>query len=257
MTTKTRCYDLILRRHLEKYRQMAFVSGPRQVGKTTTCRAAGDLYLDWDSIEHRSVLLAGPDRIAGWAGLMELAVQPPVLVFDELHKYGGWKRLLKGFFDLHESQARIIVTGSSRLDVYRRGGDSLMGRYFPYRMHPFSLAEVALPEIPADSNILTRPPMPVRDEDFLALWNHGGFPEPFLLRDPAFTRRWQRLRLDQLLREDIRDLTRIQELGQLDTLGRLLANRSGEQLVYALLAEEVRISQDTARRWVDAGGYKA
>jgi uncharacterized protein len=252
MRRKTRSYDHILRRHLDRYRQMIFVSGPRQVGKTTTCRVAGDVYLDWDSVEHRTVLMAGPDRIAEFSRLSELTERPPVLVFDELHKYGGWKGLLKGFFDLYESRCRVIVTGSSRLDVYRRGGDSLMGRYLPYRMHPFSVAEIARAKIPGDDASLIRPPARIKEEDFQSLWTHGGFPEPFLLRDQSFTRRWRKLRLDQVLREDIRDLTRVQELGQIETLGWLLANRSGEQLVYAHLAEEVRISQDTARRWVEA-----
>jgi hypothetical protein len=168
-------------------------------------------------------------------------------VFDELHKYGRWKTLLKGFFDTYGESVRVIVTGSSKLDVYRRGGDSLMGRYLVCRMHPFSVAETIRQSLPAGP---IQAPAPVDEKELAALWAHGGFPEPFLRRELRFTTRWRSLRRQQLLREDIRDLTRIQELGQLEVLGDLLALRSGDQIVYSNLAEEVRTSPDTIRRWI-------
>ena len=83
------------------------------------------------------------------------------------------------------------------MDVYRRGGDSLMGRYFLYRMHPFSVAETLAQDLP-DPKRIVRPPKKVKAADFEALWKHGGYPEPFLKRDARFSRRWQSLRLEQL-----------------------------------------------------------
>lgn len=127
--TTPRRYTSILRDHLRRHRQMAFVSGPRQVGKTTACRQAADVYLSWDDPDDRRTLLKGPAALASAAGLDRLTATPPVIVLDELHKHTKWKALLKGFFDTYGTRARVIVTGSSRLDVYRRGGDSLMGRY--------------------------------------------------------------------------------------------------------------------------------
>ena len=174
-----------------------------------------------------------------------------MLLFDELHKFPRWKGFLKGFFDAYADQMRILVTGSSRLDIYRRGGDSLMGRYFPYRMHPFSVAEAITNELP-DAERILRPPRPANETDFAALWHHGGYPEPFLRRDARFSRRWQSLRLQQLVREDIRDLTQVQQLDQLEILVRLLANLSGQQLVFGNLAKQVRVTADTIRRWVAA-----
>jgi predicted AAA+ superfamily ATPase len=141
----------------------------------------------------------------------------------------------------------MVVTGSSRLDVFRRGGDSLMGRYFLYRMHPFSLAETLWTEPP--DGILRSPRKPSAG-DFSALWEHGGFPEPFLKRDAAFTRRWRQLRRQQLFREDLRDFTRIQELGQLEILADLLAERTGSLLSLSNLAKDVGVAVDTVRRWV-------
>ena len=149
-----RFYDALIRRHLATYRQMAFISGPRQVGKTTTARHLAGHYLDWDNPAHRKTIAAGPDAVATYSGVSNLSEKSPILAIDEIHKFGRWKNWLKGYFDVYADQSRVIVTGSSRLDVYRRGGDSLMGRYFHYRMHPFSVGELVDPTF---SDLTVRP----------------------------------------------------------------------------------------------------
>lgn len=247
MKIRPRIYEALLADHLARHRQMAFVAGPRQVGKTTTCRKLATTCLDWDNQDHRRQILQGPASVAAILGLHQLRTSPLIAVFDQLHKMGRWKNFLKGFFDTYGEQVRILVTGSSRLDIYRKGGDSLMGRYFLYRMHPFSVAEAARQNFP-DQPI--RQPIPLPEADYAALLEHGGYPEPFLKRESRFTVRWQNLRLSQLLREDVRDLTRIQELGHIETLGLLLGERSGSQLVYSNLAREINVSVDTIRRWI-------
>jgi predicted AAA+ superfamily ATPase len=218
------------------------------VGKTTTCRLESTDYLNWDDLDDRRVILRGTAAVAERLGLDRLRAEPPVVVFDELHKYGKWKSFLKGFFDVHAERARLIVTGSSRLDVFRRGGDSLTGRYFLYRMHPFSVAECL--RITAPSTII-HAPMFLADAEWSALWEHGGFPEPFLRRESSFTTRWRRLRHDLLVREDIRDIAQVQDLGALEHLTMLLAEGSGRQLIFSGLAQQARIATDTVRRWVD------
>ncbi len=246
-----RRYASMLQEHLERNRQMAFVSGPRQVGKTTTCRGLrrGERYLNWDDQDDRRLIIRGPRAVVGELGLDRLEADLPLLVLDELHKYSRWRTFLKGMFDVHADRLRIVVTGSARLDVHGRGGDSLMGRYLPYRMHPLSVGELLSPDDIAGKIADPARLGPVRWD---SLWNHGGFPEPFSRRDPRFSRRWRRLRTQQLVREDIRDLTRIQELGQLEVLVALLAERSGAQLSYSSLAREVNVSVDTTRRWIEA-----
>lgn len=250
MGTTRRLYDSLLGEHLASHRQMALVCGPRQVGKTTTCRGLAQAYVNWDDLDDRQQILAGPARLVERFGLDHLASTPPTVLFDELHKYPRWKSFLKGFFDSYAERARIVVTGSGRFDVYRRGGDSLMGRYLRYRMHPFSVAETLHTGLP-DPQRIVRSPRRVDDDNFTALWNHGGFPEPFLKRDARFSRRWQGLRQEQLVREEIRDLTQVQHLDQLEMLVRFLVERSAHQLVFGNLARDVRVSVDTIRRWVE------
>jgi len=249
MRVRKRIYDTILSEHLAENRQMAFVSGPRQVGKTTTCRAHADSYINWDNVDDQELVLGGPKQLMAELGTERLTEAIPVVLFDELHRYARWKQFLKGLFDTWSEELRIIVTGLSRLDTYRRVGDSLMGRYFLYRMHPFSVAETLTQELPDPVRILREPKKP-KPAEFKALWEYGGYPEPFLRRDRRFIRRWQSSRTKQLLREDVRDQTQIQQVDQLAMLVRLLSTRSSHQIIYSSLAKQVRVSVDTMRRWI-------
>lgn len=225
---------------------MAFVSGPRQVGKTTSCRNCSDKYLSWEILEDQRVILKGPTHLAESLELNRPREKQPVVVLDEFHKYSKWKNFLKGFFDGFGTQARIMVTGSSRLDIFRKGGDSLMGRYFLYRMHPFSVGEIARTEV-RDQAIV--PPRPIDEVEWDALWKFGGFPEPFLNRNPRFSQKWRSLRLQQLTKEDLREMTQVQELGSLEVMIQILSERSGQQIVYSNLAQEVNVSVDTIKNW--------
>jgi uncharacterized protein len=248
MNDRPRLYTAILADHLERHRQMALVSGPRQVGKTTTCRSLSNEYLNWDNADDRRLLLHGPASIAQALHLDVLRAKSPVATLDELHKYTKWRSLLKGFFDSYGDRVHLIVTGSSRIDIFRRGGDSLMGRYFLYRMHPWSVAESLRTHLPQKE---IHAPEEVRSADWDALREHGGFPEPFLRRDSRFTRRWRSLRYEQLSREDLREITLVSDLGTLETLMQILAEHSGQQLVYSNLAQEIQVSVDTVKRWID------
>ncbi len=210
-----RIYKSTIMEHLKNYRQMVFLVGPRQAGKTTAALMLGEHfknfhYLNWDNLDHRKVILGGVESVAGFAGLDRLSEDVSIIVFDEVHKYGKWKIFLKGFFDTHKEKVKIIVTGSSRLDAYKKGGDSLMGRYFIYRLHQLSLGEVISPDM-FDREI--RKPSPPEEGIIEKLLVNGGFPEPFMKNNARFLNRWKTLRREQLIREDIRDLSRVQELG--------------------------------------------
>lgn len=243
-----RLYDSIVEFHLKSYRQMAFLSGPRQSGKTTIAKAHAQAYLNWDDDRVRLAILAGQQKVAAQCALDVVRTQPLVVAFDEIHKYKRWKQFLKGFFDDYEDRVRVLATGSARMDVYRRGGDSMMGRYFPYRVHPLTVAELLDVSLPGES--LWRTPKPLGDDDWQALWTYGGFPEPFLKRNRPFSRRWNALRREQLLSEDIRDLSQVVQMDQMSALMEILSNRSGEQIVYSSLGSEVRIDEKTVKSWI-------
>ena len=226
---------------------MAFVAGPRQVGKTTLSKQLCDRYLNWDNMSDRAVIVRGADAVAGLLDLNALHSRRIITVFDELHKYSKWKGFIKGFFDIYGDKTNCIITGSARLNIFKRGGDSLMGRYFLYRMHPLSTAEIISADI-ADSEL--RLPKAIGDDDWNALLEFGGFPEPYSRRDRRFYNRWRRLRTEQLFTEDVRDLTKVQEISQIQLLADIVRGQSCQLMNYAKLAAAVNVSQDTIKRWI-------
>jgi uncharacterized protein len=249
-----RVYELVMEEHLEKERQMLFLVGPRQVGKTTASLEvvsprSKHFYFNCDITADRTLINQGADKVAEALELDKFREGIGIVIFDELHKYRKWKTFLKGFFDKYSKQIQIIVTGSARLDIYKRGGDSMMGRYFLYRLHPLTVAEIINPELRETE--IAPVSQAVSDEEFNALFTFGGFPEPFLRRNRRFYSRWKNLRTQQLFQDDIRDLTKIHDLGQIQVLAELLRDQAGCLTSYASLASKVQVSIDTIARWIE------
>ena len=229
---------------------MLFVGGPRQVGKTTLAKAVGHqayphcLYLNWDRLRDQKQIL---DAI--WPG------QTDLIILDEIHKYRKWKTWLKGEYDTYRDTLRFLITGSSRLDVYRKGGDSLQGRYFYYRLHPFSLKEWAIAVNGATDSSLALPytslvfgkPEP---EGLVHLLSFGGFPEPLFKGTDRFAKRWRNHRLERLFREDIRDLEPIRELSSMMQLSHLLPTRAGALFSANSVREDLQVSHATISHWM-------
>lgn len=221
--------------------KMAFLSGPRQVGKTTLAKRLllnGENYRTWDDSAFRVKWSRSPS-----ASLADRAPGP--IVLDELHKDRRWKARLKGVYDQDLARDGIIVTGSARLDLYRKGGDSLMGRYIPYRLHPFSVAETRVSVFPDQAFEITKPVRRVRD-----LLSLGGFPEPFLGSNAGKANRWSRLRLERLIAEDVRDLRAVGNLAGLTVLSDLLPERVGSLLSINSMREDVGAAYGTVQNWL-------
>lgn len=245
-----RVYEQLISDHFANNRQMAFLSGPRQVGKTTLASALlpQARYYNYDRSTDALLLSAGPDRVADDAGLSAPAVARAGVIFDEIHKFSGWKRFLKGFFDVYGKGLRIAVTGSARLNVYKRGGDSLMGRYFPYRIHPLSIGELA--DGALDLTQLYRAPRRVNRQTIDTLLRFGGYPEPFLSASDRFYNRWRNARRDLIFHEDLRDLSRVQDIRGVRALSDLLAARVSGGINYSGLATDLQVSPDTVKAWI-------
>jgi uncharacterized protein len=206
---------------------MVLLAGPRQAGKTTLSKQLGlsFAYLNFDSPADRKLL-----RAQQWDRSREL------VIFDELHKMRKWKSWLKGVYDTEGIPPRILVTGSARLEVFRRGGDSLAGRHFLHRLHPFTVREVAK-ELPPE-------------EALQRILRVGGFPEPFLAGDIEHARRWRRGHLDSILREDLLDLERVRDIRSVEVLVDLLRERVGSTVSMSSLASDLETSVHTVKRWL-------
>jgi len=245
-----RIYAKLITDHFSVNRQMVFLSGARQVGKTTTALAAlpAARYFNYDNVDDASVILGGVKSIAGDLNVQTPAKEQHKVIFDEIHKYPRWKNLLKGFFDSYGEGRSIIVSGSARLAVYKRGGDSLTGRYFPFTVHPVSAREAVGSPVDLDSVFQKPARIPADVIDTLLVF--GGFPEPFLKASKRFYNNWRLTRREQVFREDLRDLSRVQDVRQIEVLGELLAAQVGSQTVMANLANELRVKDDTVKAWI-------
>ncbi len=211
--------------------RMVFVGGPRQVGKTTFALNLLDkpspshpAYLNWDNVRARASLLNA-----------DLPPNQPLVVLDEIHKFARWRSLVKGFYDTNHDQRSFLVTGSARLDLYSRGGDSLQGRYHYHRLHPFTLPETG--------------GFSATDVDILLRF--GGFPEPLLRSNSRFWRRWQRERRQRVIYDDIRDLENVREISLLELLAEELPARVASPLSIKNLSELLQVAHETAARWID------
>lgn len=237
--------------------KIAMVSGPRQCGKTTLAkmllaRRKIGVYQNWDQLEFRRAWAQSPSGVIPRPRGKEI----PLVVLDEIHKDRLWKRNLKGLFDTLASPCDFLVTGSARLSVYMRGSDSLLGRHYSFRLHPFTVRElgridVLTPDEMFESLFSRAERRHKADEERLAaLMAYGPFPKPLLEQNARKANLWRRNREQLVIREDLRDLSRLLDLGRIEMMTALLPERVGSLFSTASLARDLEVSFPTIKRWL-------
>ncbi len=225
-----RYVDDYVKRDLTK--KMVFVTGPRQVGKTTLSqmllKASQGQYLNYDVADDRAVIAR-----AAWSA------QAKLLVLDEIHKMPGWKSWLKGVYDGKPTAQQLLVTGSARLDTFRQAGESLAGRFFAWRLHPLSVREWCEQTGAAPDAALTH------------LLERGGFPEPCLADSAEEAQRWRRQYFDGLIRNDVLEFSRLYELTAMRLFTEMLRQRVGSPLSLASMARDLNVSPVTLKRYLE------
>jgi len=214
-------------------RKLVVITGARQAGKTTLARQLmvgfeNAQYLNWDVPADRTLIADN-----AWSPKSGL------VVFDEIHKMKEWKSFLKGAWDGRSPGQAMLVTGSARMDTFRQGGESLAGRYFNWRLHPFSVRELVETQdiSPADALSL--------------LLERGGFPEPCLASSATEADRWRAQYATDLIREDVLDFSRVHEVRTLQLLFTMLRERVGSPIKVSALAQSLQVSPSTAARYLD------
>lgn len=210
--------------------KIVLISGPRQCGKTTLSKKIYESYdyLNYDKAEDRYLFIKG-----AWRKDVDL------VILDEIHKHIDWKRYLKGIYDTQGVRPRLLVTGSAKMDTYRKVGDSLAGRYFRHRLYPFDVKELVLSGYSNDLESVV---------DQLLVT--GGFPEPFLKGVETYYKKWRKTHLDIILRQDLFDLEHINHIQSIELLIQLLKKRVGSPISYASLANDLQHSPITIKRWL-------
>ncbi len=230
---------------LDLSEKMVFIGGARQIGKTTLATKlvaphfSESSYYNWDSRNDRKKILRS-----------EFPGSARLLIFDEIHKYPKWKNWLKGEYDIHKDRYKFLITGSARLNIYRKGGDSLQGRYHYYTLHPLSLAEI----LNKKNDIKIFEELPVSDSnhanDLKLLERFGGFPEIFLKQNDRAIRRWHIEKIERLFREDIRDLESVRDIGNMQLLSDILPSKVGSLLSVNAIREDLEVSHRAVTNWL-------
>lgn len=228
-------HNSCMKRYLNKYiledlkEKIVFLSGPRQVGKTTLSKQliSSYVYLNYDSSSDRKII-----RSEEWTRDTQL------IIFDELHKMKKWKSWIKGIYDTEGVSPSILVTGSARLETYQKGGDSLAGRYFSFRLHPLTIKEIC--------KYLKEEPKIALEK----LIKFGGFPEPFLKNNETFAKRWRRTHTKTIIREDLLDLEKVRDIKSIEILIDLIRSRVGYTTSFSSLANDLQVSIHTVKHWL-------
>lgn len=222
-----RAQKKLIIRDLQK--KMVLLAGPRQAGKTTLAKEIAknfesSIYLTYDHLEDRRIILE-----EGWRPSTEL------IILDEVHKMPNWKNYLKGVYDTKTDKQKILVTGSARLEIFNQVGDSLAGRFFLHRLFPLSPVECDRAGIKYSLNRFIE---------------RGGFPEPFLAKELIHANRWRMQYVDSLLRTDVLDFENIQNINAIRLIFELLRARVGSPISYTSIAEDVNVSPNTVRKYI-------
>jgi predicted AAA+ superfamily ATPase len=249
-------------------RHMIFLAGPRQVGKTSLAKnlleetGCEPLYFNWDDIRVRQAYFSdsrffeSPARLTG--------KKSPWIVFDEIHKRPKWRDILKGVYDIFGDEFRFLITGSARLDLFRQSGDALVGRYNLFHMLPLSMRELlGFPFVPcflSQSDPQALPgafekalPLAAGEsyhEVFNDLLHYSPFPEPLIRQNQRFCRKWHQDYISLLVREELRDISRVAELDKIESLVSLLPHRVTAPLSMANLANELEVAHTTVKSWL-------
>jgi predicted AAA+ superfamily ATPase len=211
-------------------KKMVFIVGPRQVGKTWLAKEVmkeykNPIYLNFDNSDHRKII-----KEQSWLPDVDL------IIFDEIHKMAKWKNYLKGVYDTRSSSIHILVTGSARMDAFKKVGDSLAGRFYLHHLFPFTLAELKESIIPNKMSLLME---------------RSGFPEPLLSDNIEDTNRWRSLYTESLLGQDVLEFQDIDKVNAIRLVYQILKNKVGSPLSYSSISRDIGIAPATVKKYIE------
>ena len=217
-----------LLRKLARQYPVVTVTGPRQSGKTTLCRAA---FPDkpWVNLEPMDVRDEARRDPRGFLG-----VYPQGAILDEVQHVPELLTYVQDEVDRRPKPGRFVLTGSQQLGVSHAVSESLAGRTAMLELLPPSFDELQrFPSPPAD--LMT------------TLWS-GAYPRIFDARiEPA---RWHSDYVTTYVQRDVRSLTNVSDLSAFTAFVRLAATRTAQELNLLALGADAGVSQPTARAWL-------
>lgn len=251
--------------------KMIFIAGPRQSGKSTLLehflnqKKCSSLLYNWDTPRVKALYRDDPTFLESDARLLKKGTKDVWVALDEIHKRTKWKDILKGYYDQFYKDFRFVISGSARLDLFRKTGDALIGRYFLFHLFPLSPSELGgrsfkdlflwhrlvASEGLSDLFESIGDTRPLPDDLWEQMYTFGPFPEPLLKANKTFSNLWHQDYLSLYLREEVRDLSKISNIDGVETLVYLLPKRVGRILSINSLREDLQVSHGTVSTWLE------
>jgi len=204
------------------------LTGPRQSGKTTLCRALFPQhpYATLEAPEVRAFALEDPRAF--------LAQFPEGAILDEVHRAPDLLSYLQGIIDEEPAPGRWILTGSQNLSLLESVSQSLAGRTALYKLFPLTRGEtVRFPQHP---------------ETLYGSLFAGSYPRIFDSNlDPVD---WLSSYLATYVERDVRMISNVGDLATFQRFVELCAGRTAQLLNYSALADDCGITQPTAKAWL-------
>lgn len=234
---------MYIQRHEQKHIEqalsdglVAIVYGARQVGKTTIAKevargASNSLYLNCDD---PNVVISLTNRSA--AELKSYIGDADIVIIDEAQRVENIGITIKLIHDTYP-EVKLLVTGSSSLDLANKIAEPLTGRSQEIILYPLSIREVSSSRLEMDSHWRT-------------LLTRGGYPAIWQLSAEAAHSRLSSIANNYVYRDAFGPQVMFDQTVINDLL-RLLAYQIGQEVSYGELAGKLSVSKETVMRYID------
>lgn len=250
-----------------------FIIGARQVGKTTLARHILEnipdeqkILIDLENPSYLDVINKGADQLLAFLDYQGLKKNKKNYIFiDEIQYADDFSGLIKYLVDHYSSSYKLILSGSSSIQIKHKFKDSLVGRKKVYELYPLSFAEFcyfkgenrigdAIENL--DPFLLNYDPVAFdRDKIHYLLIEFilfGGFPKAVLQENRKEKIEVLRDIADMYVYKDIRSIFNLEKPGQFNHLVRLLAAYTGKDINLTRLSSEIKINHQTLANYLEA-----
>lgn len=218
--------------YLEKYAKsypVITLTGPRQSGKTTLCRAVfpDHKYFSLEDLDTRRFAQEDP------RAFLAECLRGKGAVIDEFQKVPDLPSYIQGIVDQDKHNGRFILTGSQQFLLMKNVSQSLAGRTALGTLLPFSYQEIYPPD----------------DQSSLDKVLYTGF-YPRIFDQGLSPTEAMRFYVNLYVERDFRDMIEIRNLAAFEIFLKQCAARTGQILNISGLANDCGISPNTARSWI-------
>ncbi|MEO8084038.1 MAG: ATP-binding protein [Ardenticatenales bacterium] len=229
---------------------VVLLHGPRQCGKTTLARVAGEPRgYAYYSLDDEVILAAAVSDPIGF-----VANLPPRSILDEVQRAPALFSTLKTVVDRDRAPGRFLLTGSANVLLVPALSDSLAGRMAIQRLHPLAQCEMAGRDATMLDTLFSasfRTGTHARlGVDLANRVAGGGYPAALVRALPRRRSAWYRDYIETIVQRDVRDLARIRSLDALPRLLALAAGQTARLLNIADLGSPFQLSRPTIREYV-------